>query len=192
MTKICSKCKQAKSFDGFHKNASCRDGLQGWCIVCQKTDNEYRKKDYGPCGVLGCSRVATIKHCLMCKAHYERKFLSAETVPLESPIKTKKYAGSSSINPSGYRIFRMPSHPNAFKNGIVSEHVFVMSRELARPLLPHESVHHKNGMRSDNRIENLELWSRSQPPGQRVHDKIEWMKSFLSTYGYEVHKKKDM
>tara|TARA_R110000868_G_scaffold179574_1_gene419696 strand:+ start:15406 stop:15663 length:258 start_codon:yes stop_codon:yes gene_type:complete len=54
-----------------------------------------------------------------------------------------------------------------------------MAEIIGRPLHKHENVHHVNGDRSDNRSQNLELWTKSQPSGQRVTDKIRWAIQFL-------------
>jgi hypothetical protein len=62
------------------------------------------------------------------------------------------------------------------------KHRLVMEQLLGRPLLPSENVHHVNGQRDDNRLDNLELWSKSQPAGQRVADKVAWAIEFLALY----------
>ena len=78
-----------------------------------------------------------------------------------------------------------PEHPRANLGRYVKEHHLVMEQHLSRYLLPGETVHHKNGDRKDNRIENLELWSSKQPGGQRVVDKIAWAVETLQLYAPE-------
>jgi HNH endonuclease len=72
-----------------------------------------------------------------------------------------------------------PDHPRAGQGRYVFEHILVMEEQLGRYLLPNETVHHLNGVRDDNRPENLELWTRPQPTGIRVTDAVAWAHEIL-------------
>lgn len=87
-------------------------------------------------------------------------------------------------NKSGYVLIWAPDHPDAYKpSNRIPEHRLVMEGILGRRLLPGENVHHRNGVRNDNRPENLELWISAQPKGQRVEDLLEFARGIIETYG---------
>ena len=130
-------------------------------------------------------RICTVEECTntlhtgkYCGKHYWRfrKYGSTElpTKPDKPPTKW--------VTHWGYVHVYLPDHPMANSAGAVYEHRLVMAEHLGRPLTADENVHHINGCRTDNRVENLELWTKSQPSGQRVDDKVRWAVELLRKY----------
>jgi hypothetical protein len=100
------------------------------------------------------------------------------------------WKGGRTTRKTGYVFLTNPEFPGkgingANESGQVAEHVVVISRHLGRPLYKGETVHHKNGIKNDNQLDNLELWSKSHPAGQRVEDKTRWAIEWLEIYAPE-------
>src|SRR4051794_24367953 len=93
------------------------------------------------------------------------------------------WRGGKTFHKAGYVMRRVPGHPRARSTSpYVFEHILVMEEMLGRYLLPDESVHHLNGVKDDNRRENLELWVRPQPSAIRVSDAVAWAREILARY----------
>ena len=135
------------------------------------------------CQVMGCEKLVRAK--AYCGAHYCRM---QKGMAMQLPVKTKTYKapqrrsagiGSKFNDAKGYTRVRTTLD----KNGWELEHRIIMELKEGRELLSQENVHHLNGIKDDNRIENLELWTTSQPSGQRVEDMIPYWIEQLSLYG---------
>lgn len=92
------------------------------------------------------------------------------------------WQGGRTLGKRGYVLVRTNDHPRAAKSGYVFEHIRVMERSLGRQPCEGETVHHLNGVRDDNRIENFESWTRPPPTGVRVSGAIEWAQSNFRHY----------
>lgn len=128
------------------------------------------------CSVDGCDRPHRAHG--FCQKHDDR---FRKGTPIDRPTRDPEdpLTWPRHVNKDGYAVRATTIHSKQVR---ILEHRHIMELHLGRPLRPEETVHHKHGARSDNRIEKLELWSSSQPPGQRVEDKVEWAKEILALY----------
>ncbi len=85
------------------------------------------------------------------------------------------WKGGVTIDGNGYKKIRIDGKR-------VSQHRVIYEKHYNIKLLPHQNIHHINGDKLDNRIENLELWDTSQPAGQRIEDKIEYYSKLVLEY----------
>ncbi len=131
-------------------------------------------------GVVGVSQITSVKCGTV--AGEPNRYIRGHAAPKGED--SSQWKGGRVAADKGYILVATPGHPNAHKNGnYVYEHRLVMEAHLGRYLQKGETVHHKNGIKDDNRIENLELWSSSHQPGQRVEDLVAYAKEIMNQYG---------
>lgn len=113
-----------------------------------------------------------------CTPHHRRWKKWGDPLHEYKPVRSGRWYVTS----YGYHRRWQPEHPNASKDGGVFEHVVVMAEKLGRPLRKSERVHHINGVKTDNRPDNLELWVNAHPSGQRVSELIQFAHDLLEQY----------
>lgn len=208
-TELCKKCYYRQ----YHKKTFVK--LEKSCAICGVVSHLGHRKYCKGCKkhiksvCIDCNREvyygAKYKRCGKCSYHW-LKNERPESFKLhfeKLKIRQKNYRrirkglpldhnfhrgpkGEGYLNKKGYRLFVVKIGDKKYRR--VYEHVLVMEKHIGRKLFSNERVHHKNGIRDDNQIENLELWNCGQPPGQRAKDKINWAIEFLKEYGYTVLK----
>ncbi len=148
------------------------------CRICNK---EYKPSS----GHLDCpqcrGKQKKTKICPTCKTKmhpYSKLCRKCATIGENN----NNYKGGRVKHSSGYIYVRVDNHPRATRAGYVFEHIVIMEKFLGRSLDVNETIHHKNGVKADNRPENLELWSGHHPSGQRVSDLVVWAKEILEKY----------
>lgn len=160
----CDRKRLARGMCSLHYQRSVKHGDP---LVKERHSNGHKV-----CDIEGCELWARCKG--MCGGHHARFYGHAKK-PMGAPISKKSPKGTLSRESNGYQ--------RVVVNGErVLEHRHVMQIHLGRELAADENVHHKNGVRHDNRIENLELWTTHQPPGQRVTDRVASCVAFLMRY----------
>lgn len=146
--------------------------------VASKWVRENQGKHFCRCG---CEGVIPIKihHHVRGVPH----FLNHHSIRVSSPMRgrcgpaSRSYKGGRNKTRTGYINILVGSAGG--RPIYVLEHRLVMEKALGRKLRPGETVHHRNGVRDDNRVSNLELWHSRHPGGQRVQDLLSFAVSVV-------------
>jgi hypothetical protein len=142
-----------------------RKGSKGFCSPCRQAERraEFLKQEPKACIVEGCERM--VKHLgIHCEMHRARLRRNGELGSVES---IRRAYGTGGLSSHGYMVRQLNGRR-------IPEHRRVVAESIGRLLWDFENVHHKNGRRADNRIENLEIWIVPQPQGQRPDDLLAW------------------
>lgn len=171
-TKKCFKCKKTKPLKDFYRHNEMADGHIGKCKKCTRKDcsihNGIHKRVCVICNKKFNTTASEIKRggakCCSRKCYYVYQKKS-----IKRGKKSPAWKGGKIKTTKGYIIAYNPKHPRADSHGYILEHILVMEKHLGRIVKKKEVVHHVNGIKNDNRIDNLILF-----PTRGAHTAFHW------------------
>lgn len=182
-SKKCRTCNEVKDYRSYYKASGNSDGYENQCKPCKNNSRDpVKRRAYIKEWRRVKKRQGHYGFCKECnkplgrnegKKSINQRGYCQQCNSLE---RHQAWAGGKSLNGDGYVVYRYAPGKTML------EHRYVMEQYLGRKLLNEESVHHINGVRNDNRIENLELWIGKHLKGIRKDDAVEWAKKILELY----------
>ena len=146
----------------------------------QSFSDPYRHMVRQECTSQNCDKMVMARYGGLCKKHRQYQREGKDINQKIAPRGINGYEiGQLIIYKSGYVYQKIKKG----KHRWIQQHRLIMEKKIGRKLLKTEEVHHKNGIKNDNRLRNLELWSTSHPVGARVKDLIKYAKEILELYG---------
>jgi len=127
-----------------------------------------RKSSFQIAKEINCGRQTVLNY--LEKFKIKRRNISESKKGMMKAEKNSNWKNGISYSMIGYKRIYVPNHPYAFNNKYVLEHRSVMEKHLGRYLKPEEVVHHINGVKNDNRLENLILFE-SEREHQLYHNR---------------------
>lgn len=175
-------------FQGICINEGCdREIANKTLLLCKRCYQQWRiyeNPNGRRCSVDDCNSPHLGKG--YCRAHYHRLNRYGDPLAGEGRGVKGKRRGilkliGKNITSSGYRKIRVEDGDNKVK--WILEHRHIMEESLGRALDKNESIHHKDGDKLNNNLNNLEIWIKPQPTGIRVSDALIWARKIIEKYG---------
>ncbi len=161
------KCKFCKKiFDFRYKKVFCSNECRSSFMKTQHGSQTSNWKSGNIIKICkNCGRKFEVEHNKIEAKYCSRKCTGRK----KSGINHPNWTGGKHKNIEGYILCYAPDHPHCVNERYVFEHRLIMEKHLGRYLKPKERIHHLNGIKDDNRIKNLKLFSNDSK-----HKYYEW------------------